>query len=302
MDEYRPYPSSQPIDDGDDSSTSGADGGASTSGASGTAGAYGAASTTGGQGATDTLLSQRASGLRGAAADLDADDDDEDDDEVDGEDGEDGEDTVQASGRRRRGERAERPEPNLDHPGGHLTGTVARLNRPRRFGFLRTEDGMEVFFHASALETGPNSFDSLRTGTPVEFDCHQDEAGRGLAATLVTVTGPAPEPAQPREPREPREGREQREPRESRQQRQRAERGERGERQDRRGQRDHWRVVVLHERPDQSTSEQLEQLLNERGVKPGHVTLALLDRAGGAECWVAFHTGDEGHGHGQGRR
>lgn len=164
----------------------------------------------------------------------------------------------------------QRPTPNLDHPGGHLTGTVARLNRPRRFGFVRTDDGMEIFFHASALEAGPNSFDKLRSGQPVEFDCHQDEQGRGLAASLIRVTGPAPE--QPRQPRPAREERPQK-----------SAKGGRG-----------WRVAVLTERHDQPVSTQLERLLNERHVKPGQFTLGLLHRENGTECWVAYHLEDEG--------
>jgi cold shock CspA family protein len=278
MDEYRPYPSNQPTDDSDDETTQNTSGGAGSP--SGAGSAFSTLEPLGTMGLSSGAgYSAPSQGVNGA-------------DEIEAESAVEPE----APSRRTR-ERADRPEPNLDHPGGHLTGTVARLNRPRRFGFLRTEDGMEVFFHASALESGPNSFDSLRTGTPVEFDCHQDEGGRGLAATLVTVTGPAPEPAQPREPREGRE------PRESRQQRQ--QRGERQERE-RRGQRDNWRVVVLRERPDQPAHEQLEQLLNERGVKPGNVTLAVLERVGGAECWVAYHTGDDAQNQqgqqGQGRR
>ena len=179
-----------------------------------------------------------------------------------------------------RAERAERAEPNLDHPGGHLTGTVARLNRPRRFGFLRTEEGMEVFFHASALEAGPSSFDQLRSGQAVEFDCHQDEGGRGLAATLVQVVGPPP-PEAPRQPRAPRE-----------EGRGRGGRGERGERAERGG-RESWRVEVLQDRGDSSVRSQLERLLNERGVKPGNFTIALHEGQAGPECWVAYYTGDK---------
>jgi cold shock CspA family protein len=166
-------------------------------------------------------------------------------------------------------ERPDRVPPNLDHPGGHLTGTVARLNRPRRFGFLRTEDGMEVFFHASALESGPNSFDSLRNGQPVEFDCHQDEQGRGLAASHVQVVGPPPaEPQRP--PRPPRE-----------------------ERRQTRAKAEPWHVVVLQDRHDSPAHSQLERLLNERNVKPGQFAVTLHERGGATECWVAYHTGEE---------
>lgn len=182
------------------------------------------------------------------------------------------------------GEHPERQAPNLEHPGGHLHGTVARLNRPRRFGFLRTEDGTEVFFHASALEAGPNAYDALRPGQEVEFDCHQDEQGRGLAATLVTITGEPPEPRQPRPPRERPDRAE------------RAEAGERPERAERQRQRrggDRWRVVVLRERADSSVSSQLERLLNERNVRPGSFTFSLVEGDDAPECWVAYHQDDK---------
>ena len=241
MDEYRPYPTDQPDDDQDENE--------------------------------------------------DVDENDEQDDELEEDDqpqleaqpssrGEREERGERAERRERgdRGDRADRAEPNLDHPGGHLTGTVARLNRPRRFGFLRTEDGMEVFFHASALESGPSSFDQLRSGQGVEFDCHQDDGGRGLAATLVQVVGPPP----PETPRQQRPSREER----------RGGRGERGERGERGG-RDNWRVEVLTDRGDTSVRAQLERLLNERNVKPGNFTIALHEGQGGPECWVAYHTGDK---------
>jgi cold shock CspA family protein len=178
------------------------------------------------------------------------------------------------------GGRAERPAPNLDHPGGHLHGTVARLNKPRRFGFLRADDGVEVFFHASAIDSGPNAFDALRPGQEVEFDCHQDEQGRGLAASVVTVVGePPPEP--PRQPRPPR-----------------AERGERGERTTARERRsagaERWHVAVLRERLDLPVASQLERLLNERAVKPGNFTLGFVEHEEGTDCWVAYFSAADG--------
>jgi cold shock CspA family protein len=169
----------------------------------------------------------------------------------------------------------ERQEPDLTHPGGHLHGVVARMNRPRRFGFLRSDDGVEVFFHASALEAGPNAFDALRPGQEMEWDCHQDEQGRGLAATTVTILGEPPErPARPPRP-------------------ERAERPSRAERGGRQkgGQQTGWRVSVLTERGDQTVAAQLERLLNERGVKPGNFTFNLTETDDGVECWVAIYTG-----------
>lgn len=181
--------------------------------------------------------------------------------------------------------RQDRPAPNLDHPGGHLHGTVARLNKPRRFGFLRADDGVEVFFHASAIDSGPNAFDALRPGQEVEFDCHQDEQGRGLAASVVTVTGEPP-PEAPRPPRQPRA--------------ERAERGERAERSTSRERRggaggaERWHVAVLRERYDMPVASQLERLLNERAVKPGQFTLGFVEHDEGIDCWVAYFSAIEG--------
>jgi cold shock CspA family protein len=167
--------------------------------------------------------------------------------------------------------RADRAEPDTEHPGGHLHGVVARLNRPRRFGFLRADDGVEVFFHASALEAGPSAFDALRPGQEMEFDCHQDEQGRGLAASLVTIVGEPP----PEAPRPARPGRPDRAGRAGRA-------GGTG-----------WHVAVLHDRYDAPASQQLERLLNERGVRPGNFTLSVVEREEGTECWVAYHLGDD---------
>jgi cold shock CspA family protein len=250
MDEYRPYPTDQPSDEEQDETEETAEG-------------------------TTARAPQPPQARTPSAPARDERDEDEDEDEDEEEDEGDEEEADREparSGASRRAERAERAAPNLDHPGGHLTGTVARLNRPRRFGFLRTEDGMEIFFHASALESGPSSFDQLRSGQPVEFDCHQDEAGRGLAASLVQVVGPPP----------PESARPQRAPREER-------RGGRGDR----AARDNWRVEILQERGEASVRSQLERLLNERGVKPGNFTLGLLEGQAGTECWVAYFTGDD---------
>ena len=186
--------------------------------------------------------------------------------------------------------RPARPAPNTEHPGGHLQGTVARLNRPRRFGFLRVSEGVEVFFHASAIDSGPQAFDALRTGQEVEFQCHQDDGGRGLAASVVTVTGAPPE-APIRAPRPPRAERPERP--------ERAERPERPERQaaprpDRAlSSQSGWHVAVLRDRYDMAVPAQLERLLNERHIRPGNFTLAVKEATDGtAECWVVYHLGD----------
>lgn len=171
--------------------------------------------------------------------------------------------------------RPPRPAPNTEHPGGHLGGTVARLNRPRRFGFIRIEEGTEVFFHASAIDSGPQAFDGLRTGQEVEVTCHQDDGGRGLAASVVTLVGAPPEVA-PRPARPPR-----------------PERPMPPARPVRPANLGGWHVAVLRDRYDMSVPAQLERLLNERHVRPGNFTLAVhLGHDGTSECWVTYFVGD----------
>ncbi|MGH9343387.1 MAG: cold-shock protein [Terriglobia bacterium] len=62
-----------------------------------------------------------------------------------------------------------------------MEGTIKRLIRDRGFGFLRTDDGQEVFFHRSALEN--LDFDGLREGEKVEFEL--ERGNKGLRAIHV---------------------------------------------------------------------------------------------------------------------
>lgn len=66
-----------------------------------------------------------------------------------------------------------------------MEGTIKRLIRDRGFGFLRTDDGQEVFFHRSALEN--LEFDGLREGEKVEFDL--ERGNKGLRAVHVRGRG-----------------------------------------------------------------------------------------------------------------
>ena len=64
------------------------------------------------------------------------------------------------------------------------TGSIVRLVRDRGFGFIRTEDGQEVFFHATGV-TGTTPYDSLNEGQTVSYDVEQDTRGRGERAINV---------------------------------------------------------------------------------------------------------------------
>ena len=55
------------------------------------------------------------------------------------------------------------------------TGTVKKLVRERGFGFILGSDGVETFFHRSALMG--EGFDALAEGQAVEFDVERGEKG-----------------------------------------------------------------------------------------------------------------------------
>ena len=54
-------------------------------------------------------------------------------------------------------------------------GTVVRIIRNRGFGFLKQEDGTEVFFHRTSLQGV--DFDTLTEGQALEFDIEQGDKG-----------------------------------------------------------------------------------------------------------------------------
>jgi CspA family cold shock protein len=64
------------------------------------------------------------------------------------------------------------------------TGSIVRLVRDRGFGFIRTDDGQEVFFHATGV-SGGIPYDNLTEGQVVSFDVERDTRGRGERAINV---------------------------------------------------------------------------------------------------------------------
>lgn len=67
------------------------------------------------------------------------------------------------------------------------SGPIVRLIRDRGFGFVRAEDGREVFLHHSALP--PGIFDTLTEGQDLEFEIELDPRGRGERARDVRIVG-----------------------------------------------------------------------------------------------------------------
>lgn len=66
------------------------------------------------------------------------------------------------------------------------SGTIVRVVRDRGFGFIRTETGHDIFFHASGV-TGVVPFDYLNEGQEVYFERTPDPRGRGERAVYVQL-------------------------------------------------------------------------------------------------------------------
>jgi CspA family cold shock protein len=64
-----------------------------------------------------------------------------------------------------------------------LKGEIKKLIRDRGFGFIRAEDGNEVFFHQSALEG--IGYESLEEGSKVEFSVERGQ--KGARATNIRL-------------------------------------------------------------------------------------------------------------------
>jgi len=62
-----------------------------------------------------------------------------------------------------------------------MQGKIKRVVRDRGFGFIRSSDGQQVFFHRSSLQQ--MDFDGLKEGDAVEFEVEQSE--KGLRASNV---------------------------------------------------------------------------------------------------------------------
>jgi len=56
-----------------------------------------------------------------------------------------------------------------------MQGTIKRIIRDRGFGFIRSAEGQEVFFHRSSLKQ--LTFDELKEGEVVEFEIERGEKG-----------------------------------------------------------------------------------------------------------------------------
>ena len=70
-------------------------------------------------------------------------------------------------------------------------GTIRQVI-DRGFGFIKTEDGKELFFHRS--EIAGVEFSRLRVGQEVEFEMGRDKKGRLQAVKVRLTQTQGPEP------------------------------------------------------------------------------------------------------------
>lgn len=69
---------------------------------------------------------------------------------------------------------AHRRSPDREY-GPRFSGIVSRLFAERGYGFIRTPEDQEIYFHRDALHN--LVLDELREGLPVEFEVEQGEKG-----------------------------------------------------------------------------------------------------------------------------
>ena len=56
-----------------------------------------------------------------------------------------------------------------------MKGSVKMFNKEKGYGFIRTEDGKDVFFHHSSIIM--DGYKTAETGEPVEFEVEDSDRG-----------------------------------------------------------------------------------------------------------------------------
>lgn len=65
-------------------------------------------------------------------------------------------------------------------------GIITGINLKRYFGFIRDENGDELFFHGTGV-VSPTDFTKLKAGLNVEFLDIKDALGRRRAIRVVVI-------------------------------------------------------------------------------------------------------------------
>ena len=64
-----------------------------------------------------------------------------------------------------------------------MTGRVKNFNKEKGYGFIKTEEGKDIFFHYSELKM--EGFKTVEANAAVEFEIIETE--KGLRAVNITV-------------------------------------------------------------------------------------------------------------------
>jgi CspA family cold shock protein len=70
-------------------------------------------------------------------------------------------------------------------------GTIKDVIIDRGFGFIKTQEGKDIFFHRNELEEVEFSY--LKVGQEVEFELGLDKKGRSQAAKVRLIETQSPE-------------------------------------------------------------------------------------------------------------
>lgn len=66
-----------------------------------------------------------------------------------------------------------------------MTGTIKKLCSDRGFGFIKNQNGRDIFFHAKNLANC--EFTDIQEGLPVEFDEEPGKEGKTKAVNVRVV-------------------------------------------------------------------------------------------------------------------
>ena len=71
------------------------------------------------------------------------------------------------------------------------TGTVKWFNSRKGYGFINSDDGMDIFVHYSAIKVDEGEFATLNEDDKVEFEITQGEKGPQASNVVVTEKAPS---------------------------------------------------------------------------------------------------------------
>ena len=72
-----------------------------------------------------------------------------------------------------------------------VKGTVKWFNGRKGYGFINSDDGMDIFVHYSAIKVEEGEFATLNENDKVEFEVTQGDKGPQASDVVVTEKAPS---------------------------------------------------------------------------------------------------------------